>query len=68
MLVIFPSGHVDPGLLKMALHTVIVKLENLPKKSVKINTTKTPPMHELVDWIVKRTVVVMYHFRRLANT
>ena len=67
MLVIFPSGHVDVGLLKMALHTVIVKLESLPKKPVKINTTQRRPTHEFVDWVVKRTVVVMYHFRRLAN-
>ena len=68
MLIIFPSGHLDPGLLKKALHTVIVKLENRPEKAVKLNNTKTRPTHEFVDWVVKRTVVVMYHFRRLANT
>ena len=39
MLVIFPSGHVDVGLLKMALHTVIVKIETLPKNQ----SRSTPP-------------------------
>ena len=67
MLLIFTSGLVDPGLLKMALHTVIVKIETPPEKSVKINTTKSRPTHEFVDWVVQRSVVVMYHFRRLAN-
>ena len=67
MLLIFPSGHVDVSLLKMALHTVIVKIETLPKNPVKLNTTKSRPTHEFVDWVVKRSVVVMYHFRRLAN-
>ena len=67
MLVIFPSGHVDVGLLKTALVAVILNLESLPKKPVKVNNTKSRPTHEFVDWVVKRTVVVMYHFRRLAN-
>ena len=67
MLLIFPNGLVDVSLLKMALYTVIVKIETLPAKSVKINTTKSRPTHEFVDWVVRRSVVVMYHFRRLAN-
>ena len=59
MLLIFPNGLVDASLLKMALHTVIVKLESLPKKPVKINTTKKRPTHEFVDWVVTQIVIVM---------
>ena len=56
MLLIFPSGHVDVGMLKAALLAVMLKLESAVKKPIKINHTKSRPTHEFVDWVVKRTV------------